>query len=65
VGGRKEGNLVAAPAAALRPSAERCALCAGWFMARLKPCPFEGSVGERVEGVGGVEGLGVFRLRLG
>jgi hypothetical protein len=44
----------------------------GLFMARLKPCPFEGLVGDLkkpvarrgwVEGVGEVEGLGVLALR--
>jgi hypothetical protein len=34
-------------------------------MARLKPCPFEAWWLERVEGLGGVEGLGVLRLRSG
>jgi hypothetical protein len=50
----EEGRSVASTAAALRPAAARCALCAGCFMARrpkakalgYQPCPFEGLVGD-------------------
>jgi hypothetical protein len=41
-GCNEEGNLVVAPAASLRPSAEWKGLRPGEIMARLKPCPFDG-----------------------
>ena len=63
VGRAEEGNLVASPAASLRPTAVRCALCAGGFLYGLKPVPIWAWWGGRVEGVGGVEGVGVLRLR--
>jgi hypothetical protein len=47
LGDAEEDRLVVAPAASLRPPAERKGPLARRFMARLKPCPFDGRGWDR------------------